>query len=229
MYSIEWFETFAATVPAAIVEMEIAGIAAALPLDRHRRLLDVGCGLGRIAGPLARRGYAVTGIDVNVRALVLARRNAPGPHYVGLDQRHLDRMRWTFDAALCLWNSLGFVGRDADLETLSGLARTLRPGGKAVFDLYHPDWLRRNDRAGDPDDRGAVVRRWTRDGRCFNRIRYPSGREDDIQFEVYQPDEMHDLATRAGFDGFAAMADWRPETLPTAASPRYQVVLERRR
>ena len=68
MYSIEWFEKFAATVPSEIVETEVAGIAAALPPARYPRVLDIGCGIGRIAGPLSSIGYSVTGLDINLDA-----------------------------------------------------------------------------------------------------------------------------------------------------------------
>ena len=228
MYSAEWFETFAATVPSGIVETEIAGICRALPLGQFPRLLDVGCGIGRIAGPLASRGYAVTGLDVNVDALAMASCRAPGPHYVALDQRHIGQLRWRFDGALFLWNSLGFVGRSTDRETLAAVATVLRPGGQAVLDLYHPEWLLRHERAGEPDERGAVVRRWLRDRRCFNEIRYPSGRVDEIRFDVYLPDEMRELADRAGLEPGAAMVGWSLAALPSADAPRYQLVCQRR-
>jgi SAM-dependent methyltransferase len=227
MYSNEWFATFAATVPASIMATELDGIARVLPVDQYPRILDVGCGIGRIAGPLCSRGYRVTGLDINVEALCTAQRSAPGPRYVALDQRLIGQMRWRFDAALLLWNSIGFVGRCADLETLTGLAEVIRPGGTVVLDLYHPDWLQRNDRSGEPDERGAVVRRWTRNGRCFNEIRYASGRVDDIQFDVYRPEEMSDLCHRAGFEPDAAMVWWNPQSRASADFPRYQLTCAR--
>jgi SAM-dependent methyltransferase len=227
MYSGEWFETFAATVPASITAADLDGITAALPLDAFPRLLDVGCGIGRIAGPLSGRGYTVTGIDVSLDALHTAKRRAAGPRYLALDQRHVGHMRWVFDGALLLWNSLGFVGRDADLSMVAGLAQVLRPGGKLVFDLYHPGWLSQNERAGHPDDRGAVVRRWMRGGRCFHEIRYGNGRVDDIQFDVYQPEEIRELSRRAGLVPAADMVWWKTESRPSPSMPRYQLVCTR--
>jgi SAM-dependent methyltransferase len=227
MYSPEWFATFAATVPVEFIEADLAGITALLPLDRYPRILDVGCGIGRIAGPLAARGYAVTGLDISVDALSLAGRRAAGPRYVALDQRHIGNLRWRFDAALVLWNSLGFVDRGADADTLAAIAQVLRPGGRVVLDLYHPEWLRRHERTGEVDDRGASVRRWVRDGRCLHEIRYPTGRVDDIRFNVYTPEELAELASDAGLTPVATMAEWRPSSPPSAALPRYQFCGER--
>jgi SAM-dependent methyltransferase len=226
-YSTEWFETFAATVPASIIATELDGIGRILPADQFPRILDVACGIGRIAGPLHSRGYAVTGVDINLDALLAARRCAPGPGYLALDQRHIGGMRWCFDGALLLWNSIGFVGRSADLETMTGLAAVIRPGGKVVLDLYHPDWLYRNERSGEPDERGAVVRRWMRDERCFHEIRYATGRVDDIQFDVYRPEEISELCDRAGFEPRVEMVWWNSKTRPSADSPRYQLVCAR--
>lgn len=227
MYSSAWFDTFAATVPASIIDAEIEGIISILQIDQYHRVLDVGCGIGRIAAPLSGRGYAVTGVDIHVDALLKAHRSSSRPRYIALDQRHIGRMRWVFDAPLVLWNSLGFVGRTVDLETLTGLAGVLRPGGKVVLDLYHPDWLSRNPRSGERDDRGPVIWRWVDRGRCFHEIRYASGSVDDIQFDLYQPQEIRELAQHAGLEPLVEMAVWRPELLPDAQLPRYQLVCMR--
>src|SRR5262245_11284960 len=224
MYSSEWFDTFAATVPSSIVEADIRGIVSVLPRRDYPRILDVACGIGRTAGPLVAQGYAVTGIDVNVDALLRAQRRAPGPKYIGLDQRHIGRLRWTFDGALILWNSLGFTGRSGDRETLAGLGRAIRPGGKVVLDLYHPGWLSRNEKIGERDERGPAIRRWVQDGRLFHEIRYASGHVDDIQFDIYEPEEMRVLCESAGLHPDTSMVWWNPDSPPSADFPRYQLV-----
>ncbi len=227
MYSAEWFDTFAATVPAEFAQRETDGLVHFLPIDRYRRIVDVGCGIGRLSGPLSSLGYAVTGIDINVGALRSARCRAPAAAYVALDQQHIGRMRWQFDAALFMWNSLGFVGRDADLETVGGVASILRRGGRAVFDLYHPDWLRRHERSGEPDRGATSIRRWMRGNRCCHQISYRTGRVDDIQFDVYQPDEIRDLCVHAGLQPIAELAGWDSAVYPSPDAPRYQVICER--
>ena len=64
MYSLDWFKTFSATRDATAEHAELEAIIAHIPRPDYSRVLDVGCGVGRIAGPLAARGYVVTGVDV---------------------------------------------------------------------------------------------------------------------------------------------------------------------
>jgi len=228
MYSSVWFDTFATAVPNAKIATEVEGVVSVCPKREFPRLLEIGCGTGRISGPLASFGYQVVGLDVNVEALRTAQRRAPGPRYVALDQRHVGSMRWTFDAVLILWNSMGFSTRHNDIETLRGVAQVLRPGGKAVLDLYHPDWLRENESPGEPDSEGLAIRRWVKDGRCFHEIRYPDGSVDDIQFNVYTPDELRTVTRTAGLEATAEMVWWDPELDPSRDFARYQLECTRR-
>lgn len=225
MYSAAWFETFSATVSPQHIEREILGLDRVLPLPTFRDILDLGCGIGRIAGPLHGRGYRVTAVDVNVPALCEARRREPGPTYVALDQRHVGRPRWRFDAVVVLWNSLGYVSRDADRLMLRELALVLRPGGALVLDLYHPGWLERDHAHGLRSD--AVTKRRVVSGRCFNEIQYVDGHVDRIEFEVYPPDEIRQVAEGAGFELVSQMVWWDAGITPGPDHARYQLVFRR--
>lgn len=229
MYSADWFRTFSATIPADAVDREVEALAGLFPAPEHRRLLDVGCGIGRVAGPLAARGYSVTGIDISLTALRQARREAPGPTYVALDQRYVGTLGWRFDGAFVLWNSIGFVSRDVDRTILSGLHHVLRPNALLALDLYHPDWLRRNADRPSPHQGGRDVttHRWLQDGRLHNRIEYPGERTDHIEFEVYRPEEIKGLAATAGFDTILEMVWWDPSVPPGPDHARYQILFRR--
>jgi SAM-dependent methyltransferase len=229
MYSADWFSTFSATIPADVVDREVEALVGLFPAPEYRRLLDVGCGIGRVAGPLATRGYSVTGIDISLTALRQARREAPGPNYVALDQRYVGEFGWRFDAAFILWNSIGFVSREVDRAILSGLHRVLRPDALLALDMYHPDWLIRNVDRPSPHQGGRDVatHRWLRDGRLHNRIEYSRERADHIEFEVYRPEEIEGVATTAGFETMLEMVWWDPSVPPSPDHARYQILFRR--
>src|SRR4051794_15865150 len=80
-----WFEPIAEHLGAAYLRysftkgtvQEVDHVVAALGLTPGMRVLDVGCGPGRHAHELARRGIAVHGIDISETFVELARRDAP--------------------------------------------------------------------------------------------------------------------------------------------------------
>ena len=71
-YSRRWFGSFLETIPETWTAGEIAGIGQRIPLPSFRRVLDVCCGTGRHAGPLAAAGYEVTGVDRDAEAIAEA-------------------------------------------------------------------------------------------------------------------------------------------------------------
>jgi ubiquinone/menaquinone biosynthesis C-methylase UbiE len=107
-------------------------------------LLDVACGFGRHAVPLAREGLRVVGVDRSTPLLDEARRRAGAerwPSFVQADYRELPFADASFDAALNLYTSLGFLGDEEDTNVLAEIARVLRPGGRLVIETMHRDLL----------------------------------------------------------------------------------------
>ena len=110
-----------------------------------RRVLDLGCGTGGHALRLARRGYAVTGVDLSAPMLDRARAKAEPGLDVAFHQgdiRALDAAlgpdAGPFDAAVVLFAVLGYLPANADLQAaLAGIRRALRPGGLLVFDGWY--------------------------------------------------------------------------------------------
>ena len=85
-------------------------------------LLDVPCGFGRHSVPLARAGYRVTGVDRSAALLDEARRRAGGerwPKWVAADYRELPFADASFDAAMNLFSSLGYLGDEEDTRVLA--------------------------------------------------------------------------------------------------------------
>jgi SAM-dependent methyltransferase len=136
-----------------------------------KTILDLGCGTGNHALPLARRGYQVTGIDLSEEMLAHARRKAQAnlppdtrhcPAFRQGDVRTLD-LGQQFDAVLMMFAVLGYQLTNNDvLAALRTTRRHLRPGGLFVCDVwYGPAVLaiRPSDRVKViPTDDGKVVR-----------------------------------------------------------------------
>ena len=94
-------------------------------------VLDAGCGTGRVAIELARRGVEVVGVDVAADMLATARRRAPELSWVEADLASLDLGR-TFDAVVLAGNVLIFVEPGTEAAVLARGAAHLRPGGALV-------------------------------------------------------------------------------------------------
>lgn len=108
-----------------------------------RSVLDLGCGTGNHAIPLAQRGYEVVGVDRSESMLDHARRNLArlaGGGNVTFHQgdiREFDLQRH-FDAALMMFAVLGYQVENADVcSALATARRHLRPGGLLAFDFWY--------------------------------------------------------------------------------------------
>jgi SAM-dependent methyltransferase len=110
-------------------------------------VLDLGCGHGRIANRLAERGCEVTGLDVTPMFLDLARADA-AVRGVTVEYRHGDMrdLPWQgrFDRVVSWFTSYGYFDDAGNRTVLRQAARALKPGGRALFDLNHRDWIVRN-------------------------------------------------------------------------------------
>ena len=94
-------------------------------------VLDAGCGTGRVAIELDRRGVDVVGTDVDEAMLATARRLAPGLDWIQADLAELDLGR-TFDAVVLAGNVLLFVAPGSQAEVVRRCGEHLRPGGALV-------------------------------------------------------------------------------------------------
>lgn len=100
------------------------------------RILDAGCGTGRHLAPILATGANAVGLDFSSGMLALARLRAAGRIAQADLQHPLPFRRGTFDAVLC-----ALIGEH--LEHLDRVTRefhaALRPTGRLMFTVYHPD------------------------------------------------------------------------------------------
>ena len=95
------------------------------------RVLDAGCGTGRVAIELARRGYDVTGVDSDPSMLAVARRTAPELPWHHSDLVELEDEA-SYDLIVAAGNVMIFLTPGTGPQVVARLARALRPGGLLV-------------------------------------------------------------------------------------------------
>jgi SAM-dependent methyltransferase len=108
-------------------------------------VLDAGCGTGRVAIELARRGFEVVGIDRDPEFMRLARQKAPHLSWYEADLATVtlttpaQELR-SFDAIVLAGNVMIFLDAGTEQTVIANLSRHLAPGGFLVsgFQLHQP-------------------------------------------------------------------------------------------
>ena len=205
-----WFEPVADHLGAAYLrysftkgtEQEVGFLVDELGLQPGERVLDVGCGPGRHAAALARRGLEVVGIDISQRFVDLARAGAPaGATFHRADARHL-AFDGQFDAAISLCQgAFGLTGGpgaplDGDGAVLAGMARALRPGGRLAVSAFSAYFALRFLEDQDTFDAEAGVNH----ERTTVRDEAGTEAEVDLWTTCFTPRELRLLAAGAGLE-----------------------------
>ena len=105
-------------------------------VPRNARVLDAGCGPGRVGGELARRGHQVVGVDVDPVLIAEAQAQHPGPVWLVGDLADLDlssvRLTGGFDVVVCAGNVLTFLAPATRRAVLQGFAALVADDGRIV-------------------------------------------------------------------------------------------------
>jgi SAM-dependent methyltransferase len=105
-------------------------------LSRGGRVLDAGCGPGRLGGHLHEAGHVVVGVDVDPVLIAAAEQDYPGPTWQVGDLAELDLpargIAAGFEVIVCAGNVMAFVAPSTRRAVLAGFARHLAPTGRVV-------------------------------------------------------------------------------------------------
>ena len=167
------------------------------------RILELGCGYGRVLGPLAGIAGEGWGIDNALESLRLFRQRDPGPCLAVMDVAALALRVQSFDLAVGVQNFISACKVAPD-QLLQECLRVVRPGGHILLSSYAPefwdhrlDWFRRQAQEGllgpideDATGNGVVVcrdgfRATTFSPRAFEKL----AQSLDLEARVTQVDE----------------------------------------
>jgi SAM-dependent methyltransferase len=175
------YDAFVADTPLCRLDQSILSGVFPGP-DRPEVVLDLGCGSGRAAIPLATRGYQVIAIDLSQAMLEVTRRKWSACDLAGKAGRLLplranlvqldglaDR---SADHAVCLFSTFGMIeGRANRQQMLRHLSRIVRPGGSLLVHVHHR-WAALRERGGCRNLFRSWLRSTFNSGRDFGDATY---------------------------------------------------------
>jgi ubiquinone/menaquinone biosynthesis C-methylase UbiE len=123
---------------------EVAGVMTMLRLRPGTRILDLCCGQGRHAVPLAQARHHVTGLDRSTYLLGQAQQAAENAGVeIELVRGDMRRLPWRerFDACINMFTAFGYFEHETENQrVLHEVYKALKPGGKFLLDLSNRDY-----------------------------------------------------------------------------------------
>ena len=229
-----WFEPMASHMGRAYLRysftkgtmQEVDFLMRHLDLRPGQRVLDVGCGPGRHAHELARRGVLVHGIDISQEFIDIATQDAvEGSTFERLDARLLgtaEHLRG-FDAVICLCQgAFGLMTAQGDDEiVVQGMADCLSVGGQIAVSAFNAYFAVKYHVDANFDAASGVSHEVTEIRNSVGEVR-----SADLWTGCYTPRELRLLLTKSGLTVssiFSVEPGSYEEASPTTESPEFLV------
>jgi ubiquinone/menaquinone biosynthesis C-methylase UbiE len=222
--------------PSDRVRLEAAGLATLLQLSPGSRIIDIGCGHGKHALPLAERGLEVIGLDFSApllnRAQHLAANVRARVHWIRGDMRDLPVRSACADAAIVM-DAFGFFDTEEENEAvLREAARIVKHGGRLALKVVNGGLVLDDFRETEREERDGVVARVSNaladdPPRLIQRISISGSRgqgEYERRQRLYRVEELSAALDQAGLSVVGVFAE--PDGTPFArgASPAIWIV-----
>jgi SAM-dependent methyltransferase len=183
-------------------------------------ILDLGCGPGRHAIPLAQKGFRVTGVDLTPYLLSKARDRAESMgvqvEWVQEDMRRFTRPE-SFDLGVNMYSTFGYFAQESqNLAVLESVYDNLKPGGLFLIDMAGKEVIANifaPTGAQDLEDGSLLIQRrdiredWTRIHNQWILIQADRARTFNLEHTIYSGQEIKDRLREAGFKSVTLYGD----------------------
>ncbi|NTU61508.1 MAG: class I SAM-dependent methyltransferase [Caldiserica bacterium] len=184
-------------------------------------IADIGCGLGRHVIDFARRGYNSFGYDFNENYIEKAKEyastaNVSNCTFIQKDSREFNEQS-KFDLTTSLWVSFGYFDDKTNLDVLSRMAKSVKPGGSVLIDLENREYILRHyvvDKYRDREGFLILERNkfdaFTSMNKCTRTIVAPDGARNVYKREVrlYTLTELVQMGAACGIRFDTVFGDW---------------------
>jgi len=194
-------------------------------------VLDLGCGPGRHAVALAKKGYRVTGVDLSPYLLRRAKTHATSAG-VKIEWVHADMRRFVrpnaFDLTLSMFTSFGYFSQEQDnLQVLRNVWKSLKPGGCFLLDVMGKEIMARRweglvfHESGDGGlliERRRVVNHWKHIENEWIHVKGLGSTSFSFRLRLYSAQELEDALREVGFSSIQIFGDFDGTEYGIAAS-----------
>ena len=149
--------------------------------SRGSRILDAGCGSGRVAAYLMGQGHRLFGVDIDPVLIAAGREQYPGLPLQALDLLDVSPSLGHFDLIVSAGNVMVYLSPGTEAAVLRALSSVLVAGGRAVF-----GFATGRDYTHDQLDADAAAVGWTREGRWATWQLDPFTDDADWAVSVYR-------------------------------------------
>lgn len=168
------------------------------------RMVDLGCGTGRLVVSFAERGFDVTGVDLSDHMLRVCEQKRKDLNL----SFHLQKANIcdlaaleakSFDYSVCMFSTLGMVvGVENREATLREIHRITRPGGAFALHL-HNKWFNIFDPQGRQWLLSDLVRRWRGAADHGDKIQASYRGIPNLRLHLFTPSEIKRMLISSGF------------------------------